>query len=140
MAAIFAALVTIAVPLLSSTPSRVAAATQQLTADIERMRTDAVAESGHYLFRVGSTTTYAIHRMRRSLGRWQVEEEPVRTGALPAGVAFAGVTEEDGGEVELDGRGFLTPPDGAPVLALRDDATGERREVSVLPNGRVVPL
>ena len=59
---------------------------------------------------------------------------------LPAGVAFAGAADEDGAEVELDARGFLTPADGAPVLALRDDETGERREVSVLPNGRVAML
>ena len=138
--AIFAALVTIAVPLLSRTPSRVVTATRQLAEDIEQMRLDAVAESGHYLFRVGSNTTYAIHRMRRSLGRWQAEDAPVRTGVLPAGVAFARDDDAHGAEVELDARGFLTPADGAPVLALRDDESGERREVSVLPNGRVAML
>ena len=139
--AIFVALATIAMPLLSAAPSALTTGAGQLTEDIGEMRADAVAERGHYAFRVTSGTGYAIFRMRRVAERWQVEDEPVRAAELPSGLTFAARTEGDpDADFELDSRGFLTPLDDAPLLRLHDGESGTGRTLSVLPHGQVALL
>ena len=105
------------------------------------MRADAVAEQSHYAFRITSGTAYAIYRMQRVSEGWQAEDEPVRAGVLPRGLTFATRPEDDpDAEFELDGRGFLTPPDDAPILRLRDAESDKGSTLSVLPHGQVTLL